>query len=431
MMTRQAKGNDGKNVPFSPYQLKLLFFLSAATFFDGYDFMGIIQLLPNIRADFGISKEQGGMLISFINLGTVTAYFMLRATDKLGRKKILRVTILGYTLATFASGFAPEIISFAICQFVARMFVIAECSIAMVYGAEEFPAERRGLVMGIIQGSLSLGMIFCAAIVPVLIKTGPGWRSIYFVGILPLLLLAFFRRTLQETKRFSAESGIEPNRQSFLHIWKTPYRRRLLIMGLVWCGTYFCTQSAVTFWKEFALTERSFTDAQVGIGISLASLLSLPLVFYTGKFLDRAGRRRGALFIFGLEIAAVICSYSLHGFWPLTIALIGGIFGASAAMIVLNTYTTELFPTLLRGNAYAWANSIIGRTGFVLSPLIVGALAEQYGWGFSVQLTIAGPIIALVLILLFLPETKTKELEITSNVNEKGREKLFVGLTGL
>lgn len=401
---------------FNFYQTKLLFFLSIATFFDGFDFMAISQILPNLRNELMLTKAEGGIMMAFINLGAVAGYFLLKGADRYGRKKLLTVTILGYTLFTFASGFAWNVYSFTVMQFFARLFLIAETSVAMVFVAEEFPAEKRGLALGILQGSLSLGMIVCAALTPFLLSLMHGWRNIYFVGIIPLALVAFARRNINETKRFSELNSDIKEIKSFQYIWKTSHRKRLIQMSLIWFLTYLCVQSAVLFWKEFAVAERSFSDIQVGMSISLASLISMPLVFLTGKLLDTVGRRRGAVIIFGIEILAVLGCYSFYSISALTISLVLGVFGVSAVMVVLNTYTTELFPTNIRGSAFAWSNNLLGRIGYVASPLLVGALAEIWGWSISVISTLLPLTIALILILVLLPETKAKELEITSQV---------------
>ena len=154
--------------------------------------------------------------------------------------------------------------------------------------------------------------------------------------------------------------------------------------------------------------------ALVGAAIGIAALAALPLIFHAGKLLDQVGRRAGAVIIFGIETAGALGSYSLHGFWPLTAALVLGIFGSSAVLLVLNTYTAELFPTELRGGAFAWSNNLLGRSGYVLSPLLVGYLASMTDWGFAVRLTAIGPVLALAMLLSFAPETKARELEETS-----------------
>jgi putative MFS transporter len=236
---------------------------------------------------------------------------------------------------------------------------------------------------------------------------------VYFVGILPLIVLASARRGLQETKRFQQEGHVG-QRRPLIHIWKTPYRSRMLELGAIWFCTYVCTQNAVTFWKEFAVAERGFSDGRVGLSITIAALAAMPLVFLSGKLLDVAGRRVGALIIYSLTSLGVFLSYSLHGQVGLTFALTLGIFGASAVLPVVNAYTTELFPTDLRGDAFAWSNNLIGRIGYVAAPMVVGWYARDVGWSHAVRVTAIFPIVALALILWLLPETRDKELEETA-----------------
>jgi putative MFS transporter len=81
---------------------------------------------------------------------------------------------------------------------------------------------------------------------------------------------------------------------------------------------------------------------------------------------------------------------------------------------VLNAFTTELFPTDVRGDAFAWANNLIGRIGYVVSPLLLGLAATAGGWGPVLRLTALATLLAILLILIFLPETRARELEETA-----------------
>jgi putative MFS transporter len=404
---------DSAKTPLSRYQKQLLLFLSVATFFEGYDFLALAQILPNLRQDMGLDKGDAGWLLMVVNFGAVLSYLLVRLADRWGRRRTLTVTIAGYTLFTFLSGLAPEIISFALLQLVARTFLLAEFAISMVYAAEEFPADRRGMAIGVVSACSSLGAIVCAAVVPVLLRLPYGWRTVYFVGIVPLVLLALARRNIRETKRFDEQGRIAPNRSLF-HIWKTPYRKRVIKLALIWGATYAYTQNAVFFWKDFAVTERGFSDAQVGLSITLAALLSVPMVFAVGPFLDRVGRKRGAVVIFGLNAIGVLGSFTLGAKWALTAALVFSVFGVSAVLPVLNMFNTELFPTHLRGDAMAWANNLLGRITYVASPAVIGAWARDVGWSQAVSATAVFPVLALVLILVLLPETRARELEDTA-----------------
>jgi putative MFS transporter len=410
----------------TPAQLRQLVLLGVATFFEGYDFLALSQILVNLSADFDLSKTDEGWLVAFINAGTVIAYLLVRKADQWGRRRVFTITIAGYTLFTFLTGFAPNVYVFAGCQLIARVFLIAEWVTATVYAAEEFPANKRGLVIGLISGLASLGSIVCAGVTPLLLQlnvTSPftgepfGWRMVYFVGIIPLLLLAYARRNLRETRRFEehAASGTR-ERASLFAVWRTPHKRRVLQLAVIWGLTYLCTQNAVTFFKDFAVTERGWSDGDVGASVTIAALVSMPLVFAVGPLMDRIGRRLGAVIVFSLGIAGVFATYTFEARWMITAALIFGIFGASAVLPVLNAFTTELFPTGYRADAFAWSNNLLGRIGYVLSPLAVGALAHEHAWGPVLRLTAIGPLIALVLILMLLPETRHKELEETASL---------------
>jgi putative MFS transporter len=52
------------NAPLSAYQRRLFIFLSVATFFEGYDFLALTQILPNLRAEMGISEASAGLLVA-------------------------------------------------------------------------------------------------------------------------------------------------------------------------------------------------------------------------------------------------------------------------------------------------------------------------------------------------------------------------------
>lgn len=402
------------STPLDAYQKKLMFFLSVACFFEGYDFFALAQILPQLETDFRLGAGGLTSLDSVVNFGAVVAYLLVRYADRFGRKPLLTVTIAGYTICSLLSGLAPNVWAFGAFQFLARMFLIGEWAVAMIFAAEEFPSDRRGMVIGVIQACSSLGAIACAGVVPLLVHEPSQWRRVFFVGAVPLVIVAIARRGLRETRRF-VERGVEPARATpLLRIWRSAWRGRMLLMALVWGLTYVCTTKAVFFWKKFAVSERGFTDVMVATALEIAAVSSLPLVFASGRLLDRVGRKLGSAIVFLCCAMAVAGSYLLHDRWALTAALSFGVFGTSAVLPVLNAYTAELFPTELRSDAFAWSNNLLGRMGAVLVPLALAPMADRFGWGPTIASTAIGPVLALGLILWKLPETTGRELESTS-----------------
>ena len=402
--------------PLTSYQRRLFVFLGVASFFEGYDFFALSQVLPNLREDFGLSKGDLGTLLTLVNLGTVVAYLLVRKADQWGRRRVLTVTIAGYTAATLATGLAPDPWSFAVLQFVARIFLIGEWAIAMVFAAEEFPAVRRGMVIGVLTAIGALGSIVCAGVAPFLLATELGWRLVYFVAVPPLIVLAVFRRSLRESARFSSVAA--ERRRPFAAILSSPYAPRLLLVASVWLFTYASIHTAVTYFKEYAVNDRGFSDSMVAQSITIAALVAMPLAFSVGSLMDRIGRKAGATVIFVASVAGVVGAYSFKTQAPITVALIFGVFGATAVPAVLNAFSTELFPTEWRSDAFAWANNLLGRIGYVLAPFVVAQAAEETGWGVAVAATGVFPLIGLAIILLKFPETRGRELEETAALDK-------------
>jgi putative MFS transporter len=401
------------DTPFTPYQRRLFAFLSVATFFEGYDFFAVTQVLPHLAREHGLDESQKGLVLSVVGIGTMLSYFVVRLADVLGRRRVLTITIVGYTLATLVTAVSQGIVMFTLAQVVARAFLIGEWAISMVIAAEEFPAERRGFVIGLIQGASSLGYIVCSAVVPLLVQTGLGWRTVYFVGVVPLLFMAVARRDLRETARFEAASA--PVKPSIFRIFGTKHRGKLLILSAIWFLALIAPHNAVSFWKIFVGQERGFTEKQIGGSIAIAAVAALPLVFATGKLIDRVGRKWGATIVFAVSIVGTSTAYMLHGRVPLTVALIAGIFGASGYLPILNAYTAELFPTELRGDAFAWAATFLGRISYVISPFLVGAAVDRVGHYEDVMPWLSVfTFLAWLGIVLLLPETTGKDLEETS-----------------
>ncbi len=398
------------------YRRKLLIFLGVATFFEGFDQMALAQLLPEIQRDFVLEEWQTGALVAVVNVGTVLAYLLVRQADRIGRKPLLSITIVGYTITSLLSGLAPDAISFAILQLISRVFLIAEWVVSTVFAAEEFPASERGFAIGLINAFSSLGAVLCAGVVPILLRAPWGWRTIYFIGTVPLVLLAFARRSVRETSRFEGTTAAERAPRPLDRILTTPYRKRVLQLALIWGLTYLCTQTAITFFKSHMVEDLHRSEDEVGQIIAGAAVLSMPLVFGVGQLFDRFGRKPVATFVFLCTAVGCLGAYTLTS----TVALFGSavlaVFGAAAVLPALNAFSTELFPTDLRSDAFAWSNNLLGRIGYVLSPLAVGAAADAVGWGPAVASTAIGPVLALILIWRWLPETSGRELEDTAKL---------------
>lgn len=398
-------------VPLTAYLRRLLLFLCLVALFDGYDFFAISQTLPELRATFALTPVDGSRLLAIANLGTLVAYLLVRLADRWGRRAMLLVGLGGYSGAALLSAVAPSSLTFLGAQLVVRCFLVSALAMAVLYAVEEYPSERRGRILGMLQACFGLGAIMCAVVTPALIETTLAWRAVYVLGATSAGLILWALRSLRETAKFLSLPAHRRPAPLLPRLLPRAQQKRMLQLAVIWILTFLCNQSANVFWKEFAQGERGLSSPRIGALIAIAAAVALPLVAWSGTLIDRMGRRRSAAVIYVTTAVGVLGAYSQLPQALLLVSLILLITGTASAVALLNTWTAESFPTDQRGDAFAWASSLLGRLGFVLAPLLVSALVKPLGWGHTLSLAAGFPLIALFLIWRWLPETASQELQ--------------------
>lgn len=403
----------------------LLFLVSTASFFEGYDFIILNLVLPYLSDEFGLSVLQAGFAVSAIATGTIAAFLVLRLGDYFGRRALLIWTVLGYTAATALTAASRSIYAFAAMQFLARVFLVAEWGTSTVIIAEELPASRRGIGIAIVQAMAGVGAVFGSAIFPIVAKVAFGWRAMYLIGIVPLVIVFFIRRSLKETRRYAELRRSSPRRPGWTEILGPKHRRNLVLVALLWLFMYLGYTPWQTFYTSYAIKDVGLSEGQVGLIIAVAFVLGLSGYAAAGKLMDAWGRRPTCVLFFSVgSLSTALAFNAPHTLWAMGLSLVVCIFFSTSYLPLVSTYTAELFPTKLRASAQAWTNNTLGRIGMVLAPTLVGLIAGAFakptggagggplsGLGPAVSILGFAPLLCALIVLAFLPETKNKELE--------------------
>ncbi|MCP4129474.1 MAG: MFS transporter [bacterium] len=398
------------------YHIFLIFILSAATFFEGYDYMVINLILPLMGEEYNIFPRSLGFAVAIINIGTIVAFFVIRTADRFGRKPLLLVTIVLYTFFTVLTAFSKGIVDFVIFQFLARIFLVAEWGIAAIILAEELPARIRAFGISIVQLAAAAGAIIAAVLFPSVSTSDFGWRGLYLVGIIPLLLIIWLRRNMKETSRWlNSKKELVKNStvsQGAFQVFSKPYRKQTILLMLLWFFTWIPLTAVQVFWTYYAINERGWSLGDVAKALSIAYGIGLSGYLVSGKLMDVLGRKpTGIIFYLG-GTASMIWAFQAESQTHMYIAVAIAVFFLTSFLPISSTYTTELFPTHMRANAAAWTNNTLGRVGCVMAPALVGQLAVILGsTGNAVTVLAVAPFIMAFIILFFFPETRQKELE--------------------
>lgn len=404
----------GQSVKFHLTKRQKLLFpvIMCGAFFEGFDFMVVNLALPFITRDMGIDTKSAGLTLSIIAIGTLVAFFVVRLGDRLGRKPVFLWSVVLYSALSLATAFTPNIQYFIVCQFLARIFLVAVWATGYIVIAEEFSVEMRGRALGLFQAAAAIGAIFPSLFMPLLAGTGIGWRGLYVLGALPLLVILFLGKNFHETERFKKARSLEDTGPGFFAVFQPPYRRYIVVVSALWIMIYLCYTSSMSFFSYRAVNELGWAEGRVGFTTAVAYLIGLLGYYAAGKLLDSIGRKPTAVIFFICGSIFTICTFQAVQYAWVLVSLIAATFFVGVFTVIGASFTNELFPTAIRANATAWGNNILGRLGQILAPGLVGLLSLPLGGvGNTVSLLALGPVAGTLLVVLLLPETRHRELQ--------------------
>lgn len=402
----------------------LLALLLSAAFFDGYDAQVQALLLPQIQESFHASTAALGLAHVPIALGQLISFFLVRISDRKGRRPLLLWSVVGYTVFTALTALAPDLWSFVGLQSCAQVFIGAEFGVAATVVVEEFPPDRRARALGTLLTVGPMGGIVVGALLAGGLANGPlGWRSFYLVGLVPLAVVAVARRRMVETAPFEAldpSGSLSPASSSggtsMFAAWMLPWRGRLVLVGVVSFLQQLPASAAVAWWAFYAERERGYSTSLVALMVVAAYGVGTFGYYACGHLMQRYGRRPVAL---AYTVGSVTCGLALFGqgaVVPSFFFLLFAVFFGLGIGPALSAFATELFPTSLRAQSSSWVRNWFGVCGQAAGPAIVGVLGDRYSGaigsiGGSVSLLLLISLPNLWLIWRYMPEAKGRDLD--------------------
>jgi putative MFS transporter len=393
-----------------PRQWRVIGLLGAAEFADHYDVGLLSILMVQIQRGLGVAEEQIGLVASAIRMGAVLSLAAGVLADRIGRRRLLLFTVLGFTTTTFLTAFARTPAEFTLFQLIGRGFLYAETAIAIVVVTEVLAARDRGFGIGLL-GALGAFGHGAAALALSFVETIPyGWRALYALGALPLLGLAWLRRGLPETARFAAGGRSPGPWWRPLHSLATAYPGRLLALLAVAFSLDFSAAAAVAFMAKTLQEVHGYAPGHVTLLYLCGGVLAVAGNQAAGIWSDRVGRKPVLMTLLVMMGVAYAGFYDTHGFWiaPLWILQV---FALQGVTVLVRALGSELFPTSYRSTASSLrmlVSTLGGSAGLALESYLYGVLGSHAA-AISALLPALG--IALVLVWFTLPETAGRELE--------------------
>ena len=372
---------------------------------DGYDLAIIGAALPSVMKDLNIVPAQAGMMVSAgfagLMIGAISAGML---ADRVGRRRTMAFCVVLFSIVTVCTGFVHDAVLFGIVRFVAGIGIggVMPCVVAHV--TEFAPRKHRATMVTVAFSGFAIGGMLAAFLGRTMIEAY-GWRSVFFIAALPLVVVPFVVGLLPESIAYLARThrvaelraivrGLNPRLEmrpddafvaparsnagpaqddvSVGHLFSDG---RLSSTIMFWLASLMCV---FVIYGLASWLAKMMTNA----GYSLASALNLLLALNVGALV---GGVCAGLLADRLPIKLVLCSFYLLASMAILISgsdvpvtwlyVTTGLLGASAygGQMLTYAYAGQFYPPAIRSSGVGWVTGV-GRLGAILAPIAFGAL---------------------------------------------------------
>lgn len=380
----------------------------------------------------------GRVVTALMMLGwAVGGVFFGTLGDRKGRVKALWMSVLVYSSFTGLSGLSQHWYDFCAYRFLMGCGIGGAFATAATLIAETLPGHSRAFALGMFQALSAVGNIIGSAVALLLIPPSStqhlfgsefgGWRILFFIGVLPALLVVPIMRTLREPEawlktRAAAQAAGEKDESKIAGILSHPIWRRNLFVGVTLAVAGVVGLWGVGFWTPELIREALGTapTAKKDAVISLATLLQDVGAFFGMFAFTILATRLGRRLSFGVSFLAawttvtfvfLSLSSESQAYWmaPLVGFTTLSVFGGYAI------YFPEIFPARLRstgtGLCYNSARVFTAAILFLSNPML--SFSKQLGFSSPFRastIALASIFFIGLLALIWAPETKDKPL---------------------
>lgn len=442
-----------ERLPMTSYQKSIFIIIATAWLFDSMDLGMMTFILGSIKAEFGLSTAQAGLLgsASFLGMFVGAALSGLLA-DRFGRRVVFQWSMVLWGAGSFLCATADDANTLMLYRVLLGIGMGMEFPIGQAMLAEIMPANKRGRYVALLEGFWPIGFI-CAGLMAFVLLPMWGWRGVFVALGIPAIFVLVVRQFVPESPRWLESRGrhadadrimnriearvrkanggkplpeVEPTAASFRQeqgksgfkaLWAPGYAQRTFMVWALWffalLGYY-----GLTTWLGALLQAAGYPVTKSVFYTILISLAGIP-GFLTSAWLVEAWGRKPTCVLMLLGSACMAYLYgstaAQAGDQTQLIAFgLGMQFFMFGMWSVLYAYTPELYPTRCRATGGGFASSV-GRIGSLIGPYVVGVILPTAGQIGVFGLGAGCFVLAALVVLLLGVETKGRVLEEVSS----------------
>ncbi|NUX52226.1 MFS transporter [Paraburkholderia youngii] len=389
---------------------------------DAFDFFLMVFVLKDIAQEFNTDIPSVAVAIMLtLMMRPLGALIFGWLADKYGRRPTLMVNIGCFSLLELLSGLSPNLMTLLVLRALFGIAMGGEWGVGGALTMETVPPKSRGIVSGLLQAGYPSGYLLASIVFGVFYQY-IGWRGMFFVGVLPALLVLYIRAHVPESPAFQTlEKKVRPGLVATLK-----QNVGLSIYAIILMTAFnFFSHGSQDLYPTFLRVQLKFDPHTVSWITIVLNIGAICGGLFFGWASEKIGRKR-AIFIAAL-IALPVLPVWAFSTTPFLLAL--GAFlmqiSVQGAWGVIPVHLNEISPDEIRatfpGLVYQLGNLIASVNGPMQSKI-----AEMHDNNYALVMAVVIGIVAIVICALIPFSRERRGIDMT----QSAREIVGAGSTG-
>lgn len=345
---------------------------------EGIDIQSMGVSMPRLAAEFQLNPVQVGRSLSASLVGLlIGAAIGGRASDWIGRKVVLIVSVFFLGLFSLATTRAPDFNSLLVIRLLTGLGMGGAFPMLIAIVAESVPQRVRSTSISLMYCGMPIGGALAAAIATTM-ASSHGWRTVFYLGgIGPLLVMPALALLLPGYKRAATldSRSLQATKTTTSMTTALFGEGRLLTTWLLWTSYFFTLLMVYLLlnWLPSLMVANGFSRTQA---TSLSLILNVGAAIGSvalGTILDHLSRRSVVLGTYAAMLVSLVALAFSHSYSMVTIAAFVAGFFTIGGQLLLYALAPSYYPAAVRGTGIGAAVAI-GRFGAICGPLLAGQL---------------------------------------------------------